>query len=232
MSQPWPWDKVTERSSSTFFQTHIFFVPNIYGLAQTVLMWEAKVVAAAAAADWVDTGATAETNWKHKVTRDWGDLMSSHVWWVAEMGLNIKPWYAQSRAHSLCFCSPNYIAIFRDPFLIHFSSMHIWPGLHCPAILRYVWHPNRRSILLISQRFNLDEICRMEKTEVIYMQSHRFLVDKSMYCVENKEKWSGSQRPIRRNEDTNHNFSPRFRIVKNILSMEVHHSDKIGTWMV
>ena len=35
-----------------------------------VLEWEAKVIAAAAAAD-----AAAETNWKHKVTPDWGDLM-------------------------------------------------------------------------------------------------------------------------------------------------------------
>ena len=50
-------------------QTHIFFVPNIYGLAQTVLTWEAKVVAAA------DADA-AETNWKHKVTPDWGDSIS------------------------------------------------------------------------------------------------------------------------------------------------------------
>ena len=32
-------------------------------------MWEAKVIAAAAAA-----AAAAETNWKHKVTPDWGDL--------------------------------------------------------------------------------------------------------------------------------------------------------------
>ena len=36
-------------------------------------MWAAKVIAAAAAAD-VDTAA--ETNWKHKVTPDWGDLMT------------------------------------------------------------------------------------------------------------------------------------------------------------
>ena len=59
-----------ERSSSTFPQTHIFFVPNNYGLAQMVLTWEAKVVAA------VDVVAAdaAETNWKHKVTPDRGDL--------------------------------------------------------------------------------------------------------------------------------------------------------------
>ena len=47
-------------------QTHIFFVANIKGLAQTVLTWEGKVFAAADAA---------ETNWKHKVTPDWGDLI-------------------------------------------------------------------------------------------------------------------------------------------------------------
>ena len=38
-----------------------------------VLTWEAKVIAAAADAD---AEAAAETNWKHKVTQDWGDLMS------------------------------------------------------------------------------------------------------------------------------------------------------------
>ena len=44
-------------------QTHIFFVPNIKALAQTVLTWEGKVFAAVDADD-------AETNWKHKVTPD------------------------------------------------------------------------------------------------------------------------------------------------------------------
>ena len=63
-----PWVKVMERSSSTFPQTHILFTPNIKGLDHMVLMWEGKVFAAA------DTDA-AETNWKHKVTPDWGDLM-------------------------------------------------------------------------------------------------------------------------------------------------------------
>ena len=58
-----------ERSSSTIPQTHIFFVPNIKGLAQTVLTWEGKVFAAADA----DPDA-AETDWKHKTTPEWGDL--------------------------------------------------------------------------------------------------------------------------------------------------------------
>ena len=71
MPQPWPWVKVMERSSSTFPQTHIFFVPNIKGLAQTVLMWEGKVFAAADA----DADA-AETDWKHKVTPERGDLIN------------------------------------------------------------------------------------------------------------------------------------------------------------
>ena len=57
-----------ERSSSAFPQTHIVFVPNILGLVQTVLTWEAKIVAAADAA---------ETNWKHKVTPDWDDLIKA-----------------------------------------------------------------------------------------------------------------------------------------------------------
>ena len=42
-----------ERSSSTIPQTHIFFVPNIKGLAQTVLTWEGKVFADAAETDWI-----------------------------------------------------------------------------------------------------------------------------------------------------------------------------------
>ena len=58
-----------ERSSSTIPQTHIFSVPNIKGLAQTVLTWEGEVFAAADAdaADAADADA-AETDWKHKVT--------------------------------------------------------------------------------------------------------------------------------------------------------------------
>ena len=61
-----------ERSSSTIPQTHIFFVPNIKGLAQTVLTWEGKVFAAA------DADA-AETDWKHKVTPERGDLINTGV---------------------------------------------------------------------------------------------------------------------------------------------------------
>ena len=46
-------------------QTYTFFVPNILGLAQTVLMWEAKVIveAAAAAGAVAVAAAAAETNW-------------------------------------------------------------------------------------------------------------------------------------------------------------------------
>ena len=54
MPQLWPWVKVMERSSSTYPQIHIFFVPNIKGLAR-------------------------KTNWKHKVTPDRGDLISLGV---------------------------------------------------------------------------------------------------------------------------------------------------------
>ena len=85
-----------ERSPSTFPQTHIFFVPNIKGLAETVLTWEGKDFAAADAdadaadadaadADVADADAAdadayaadadaAETDWKHKVTPERGDL--------------------------------------------------------------------------------------------------------------------------------------------------------------
>ena len=51
--------KVTQYIS----QTHTFFVPNILGLAQAVLTREAKVIAAAAAAD---ADAAAETNGRIK----------------------------------------------------------------------------------------------------------------------------------------------------------------------
>ena len=67
-----------ERWSSTIHQTHIFFVPNIKGLAQMVSTWEGKIFAAA------DADA-AETDWKHKVTPERGDLINMdrivHLWW-------------------------------------------------------------------------------------------------------------------------------------------------------
>ena len=62
---------------------YILCAKYIYGLAQTVLTWEARVVAAADAAAAADATAlanaaaaadAAETNWKHKITPDWGDL--------------------------------------------------------------------------------------------------------------------------------------------------------------
>ena len=60
MSQLRPWVRVTKRSPSTFSQTYMFIVPNILGLAETVLTWEAKVIAVAVAD--ADTNAAAETN--------------------------------------------------------------------------------------------------------------------------------------------------------------------------
>ena len=43
-----------------------------------VLTWEANVIAAAAAAGAdADADAAAETDWKHKVTPDWGDLITN-----------------------------------------------------------------------------------------------------------------------------------------------------------
>ena len=84
MPQPWPWVRVTDRSSSTFPQCHIFFVPNIKSFAQTALTWEGKVFAAADAvegadaADGVDAADATdrvEMNWKHKFTPDRGDLI-------------------------------------------------------------------------------------------------------------------------------------------------------------
>ena len=66
-----------EMSSSTFPQTHVFFVPNIKGLAQTVSTWEGKVFAAADAD--ADTADAAESNWKHKVSPDRGDLITKYI---------------------------------------------------------------------------------------------------------------------------------------------------------
>ena len=59
------WVKVTNMCPSTFSQTYTVFVLNIWGLPQMMLMWEAKVV---------EVTAGAETNWKHKVNPDRGDL--------------------------------------------------------------------------------------------------------------------------------------------------------------
>ena len=64
-----------ERSMSTFPQTHIFYVPNILDLAQTVLTWEAKIVAVAD----VDMADVAETNWKHKSPQN-GVINKRVVW--------------------------------------------------------------------------------------------------------------------------------------------------------
>ena len=74
-----------ERSSSTFPQTHIFFVPNIKGLAQTVLTWQGKVFAAADAAD--EDADMAEMNWKHEVTpeRDAADADAAEMNWKHEV---------------------------------------------------------------------------------------------------------------------------------------------------
>ena len=55
------------------FRHICFFVPNFYGVAQTVFMWEAKGIAVAAA---VDADGATKTNWKHKVTPDRGDLIN------------------------------------------------------------------------------------------------------------------------------------------------------------
>ena len=58
-------------------------MPNIKDLAQTVLTWEGKVFAAA------DADA-AETNWKHKVTPDQGDLNENVVWLIIRVHWDFK----------------------------------------------------------------------------------------------------------------------------------------------
>ena len=66
-----------EKSSSTFCQTYIFFTTSTHDLAQTALVRETKVVAAAAVADAAAAAAdAAEMNWKHKVIPYRGDLIS------------------------------------------------------------------------------------------------------------------------------------------------------------
>ena len=62
-------------SSSAIPQTHIFFVPNIKGLAQTVLTWEGKVFAAEDVDMDADSADAAKTDWKHKVTPERGGLI-------------------------------------------------------------------------------------------------------------------------------------------------------------
>ena len=46
-------------------------------------MWEGKVFAAADAAD------AADTNWKHKVTPDWGDLITSPLDWLMHKNIQV-----------------------------------------------------------------------------------------------------------------------------------------------
>ena len=53
MSQSWPWVKVMKRSSRTFPQTSMFFVPYIKGLSQKVLTWQGKVFAAMVLLCWL-----------------------------------------------------------------------------------------------------------------------------------------------------------------------------------
>ena len=67
------------QSQGNVTQTHVFFVPNVKCLAQTVLTLEGKVFVAADA----DAADAAETTWKHKVTPDRGDLIICWVmkWW-------------------------------------------------------------------------------------------------------------------------------------------------------
>ena len=127
MSQPWPWVKVIQRSSSTFSQTHTFFVPNIKGLAQTVLAWEAKVIAAAAAAD---ADAAAETNWKHKVTPGWGDLIIAwsilikHV--LVSKALQINHWEYRNETKCTNFIQSN----FDNPVIVCFFDYTQFPWPH------------------------------------------------------------------------------------------------------
>ena len=60
-----------ERSASTIPQAYMLFAPNMYGLATLILTWGAKVFVAVVNADTV----MAETNWKHKITPNQGDLL-------------------------------------------------------------------------------------------------------------------------------------------------------------
>ena len=52
-------------------------------------MWEAKVIATAAADANADSDAAAETNWKHKVTPDRGDLIIGAPSGALHFGVNI-----------------------------------------------------------------------------------------------------------------------------------------------
>ena len=118
MPQPWPWVKVMERSSSTIPQTHIFFVPNIKGLAQTVLTWEEKVFADADAA---------ETDWKHKVTPERGDL-NTHTRMIISYQFEIIPVMVHINIVA-CECNQNMTKFLRCMEVqcgVSFKSRRCW----------------------------------------------------------------------------------------------------------
>ena len=86
-------------------QTHIFFVPNIKGMAQTVLTWRGKDFAAADAA---------ETNWKHKVTPDRGDLMM-----VILCPYPVPSWLLLAKGSKRVYLIQFMIQHFKPSFLNH-----------------------------------------------------------------------------------------------------------------
>ena len=123
-----------ERSSSTFCQTYIFLAPNICDVAQMVLTWEAKVVAAADAADVAaDAAADAvETNWKHKVIQDLGGLMTK-LW---------NKWNSETKNPLLLFpeslklkYSMNYLNVVTHVNHVNHLLLNIYPIVHITSFI-------------------------------------------------------------------------------------------------
>ena len=104
-----------ERSSSTIPQTHIFFVPNIKGLAETVLTWEGKVFADADADE-------AETDWKHKVTPERGDLITEwHVFCLNMAAILNFRGSVTLKSHKIPFFQ---FTFFMPSMMLNIKSLH------------------------------------------------------------------------------------------------------------
>ena len=58
------------------FRDRYFLCPKHLNLVETLLMWEVKVVGVVSADVAVAAETAAQTNWKHKVTSDCGDLIT------------------------------------------------------------------------------------------------------------------------------------------------------------
>ena len=111
-------------------------------------MWEAKVVAAAdvAAAAATATGA-AETNWKHKVTPDRGDLIV-----ILKDGINVNYCYVINLPCHVAYlsCWIHHLAKY---FFLNYSVVNheTIPGKIMYKICKITWHKQNTNIVLCKQ---------------------------------------------------------------------------------